>query len=201
MKWQGKIWVFDDVIPKTHQEIIKITLLGHQFDWHFVEDVTGGGSRDKRPAFSHTFVKDGTLMSQENNIKMLEPLWMNGLEKVMEKTQVKANYSVVTARTFLQLPLNNLQGSRHDAHHIDRMEPHFAFLYYVCDADGDTVIFENMYSKNKPDAPTPKQLKEKKSVTPKQGRMVIFDGYHWHTATQPRKGVRCVINSDIVQNP
>jgi len=66
---------------------------------------------------------------------------------------------------------------------------------------GDIVIFEIMYSKNKPDAPTPKELREKKSVTHQQGRMEIFYGYHWPTATQPRKGVRFVINTDTVQNP
>jgi hypothetical protein len=42
-------------------------------------------------------------------------------------------------------------------------------------------------------------LKVKKKVTPKQGRVVIFDGYHWHTGTQPQKGMRCVINSNVLQ--
>lgn len=204
MKWKKKIWVIDDVIPVVEQEKIKRVLIGDDttdsvFPWHFVDDVTGGGSRDKRPAFSHTFVREGEIKSHQAYIKMLEPLWKNSLEKIKEKTQSTANYSAVAARTFLQLPLNGVKGGEYDAHHIDRLEEHFAVLYYVCDADGETVIFDNMYSKNHPQPPQPYQLKEKKRVKPKQGRVVIFDGYYWHTATQPSKHVRCVINTDIIQ--
>ena len=47
--------------------------------------------------------------------------------------------------------------------------------------------------------PALRALKEKQRVKPKQGRVVIFDGAFWHTATQPSKGIRCVINTDVVQ--
>ena len=67
------------------------------------------------------------------------------------------------------------------------------------DADGDTIIYENMYSPDNPDVPQPDELRIQESVTPKQGRVVIFDGYHWHTGTQPEKGMRCVINSNVFQ--
>ena len=36
-----------------------------------------------------------------------------------------------------------------------------------------------------------------KKITPKQGRLVIFDGDIEHTAKQPQDDVRCVINFDI----
>lgn len=199
MKWKKQVWVFDDVISVEQQEKIRDTLLGPNFAWRFVDDVTGGGSQDKRPAFSHTFVREGAIKTHESYLKVLEPLWMNGLEKVKQKTHAVANYSAVAARTFLQLPLSTITGSEYDSHHIDMMEEHFALLYYVCDSDGDTVIFENMYSKKNPRPPEPAQLKEKIRVTPKQGRLVVFDGYYWHTATQPSKNVRCVVNTDIVQ--
>ena len=41
-------------------------------------------------------------------------------------------------------------------------------------------------------------LKEKQRVMPKQGRVVCFDGYYWHTSQQPSKGVRCIINYNVV---
>ncbi len=101
------------------------------------------------------------------------------VEKIKRKTNEAGKYSIVKSRTFLQLPLNGFSGSEYDAHHVDLLEEHFALLYYVCDADGDTVIFENMYSKNDPKPPEAHELKEKMRVTPKQGRVVIFDGYYW----------------------
>ena len=205
MKWKKKIWVFDDIISIEQQQHIKKMMIGSEtagsdFPWHFIPDVTGGGSQDKRPGFGQTFIRDGAIKSHEAYIKMLEPLWKNCMEKVKHKTNTVGKYSVVKSRTFLQLPLNGLSGGEYDAHHIDLMEEHFALLYYVCDADGDTVIFENLYSKNNPKPPALHELKEKMRVTPKQGRVVIFDGYYWHTATQPTKRVRCVINTDVVQH-
>lgn len=204
MKWKNKIWVFDDIITVEQQENIKKNLLGSEaagsrFPWNFVPDVTGSGSQDKRPAFSHTFIRDGVI-SHQAYIKMLEPIWASCMEKLQEKTNTVGKYSPVKARTFLQLPLRNIKGGEYDAHHIDLLDEHFVFLYYVCDADGDTVLFENMYSKKHPKPPEPHQLKVKKRVVPKQGRVVIFDGYYWHTATQPTKGIRCVINTDIIQH-
>jgi hypothetical protein len=205
MKWKKEVWVFDDIVSIEEQQQIRKMMLGSgmngsDFPWHFIPDVTGGGSRDKRPGFGQTFIRDGVIKSHEAYIKMLEPLWTNCMKKMKQKTNKAGKYSIVKSRTFLQLPLNGLSGGEYDAHHVDLLEEHFALLYYVCDADGDTVIFENMYSKNDPKPPEPHELKEKMRVTPKQGRVVIFDGYYWHTATQPATTVRCIINTDVVQH-
>jgi len=49
-----------------------------------------------------------------------------------------------------------------------------------------------------PSPPEPKDLKEKLRVKPKRGRVVIFDGFRWHTATQPKMcKARCVINTNL----
>jgi hypothetical protein len=204
MKWKKKVWIFDDIVPIEKQEAIRKAMLGSEttasdFPWHFIPDVTGGGSQDKRPAFGQTFIKDGVIKSHEAYINMLQPLWTNCMKKIKEKTNTVGKYSILKSRTFLQLPSRHFGGDEYDAHHIDMLDDHFALLYYVCDSDGDTVIFENMYSKQNPKPPEPHELKEKIRVTPKQGRVVIFDGYYWHTATQPATGARCVINTDIVQ--
>ena len=49
-------------------------------------DLTGGGSRDKRPAFAHTFIRDGIIESSEARIKMLKPLWTRCMEFIKDKT-------------------------------------------------------------------------------------------------------------------
>lgn len=199
VKWKKQVWIVDDIISKEQQENIKSTLLAYDFSWGFIDNITSGALKEKRPAFGHTFVRDGMLRSREEYIKLLEPLWGGCMEKIKRETNVVGNYAFVQARTFLQLALRNVRGGEYDAHHIDLADEHFALLYYVCDSDGDTVIFENMYSKENPKPPEPRELIEKARVTPKQGRVVIFDGYYWHTATQPSKGIRCIINTDVVQ--
>lgn len=203
MKWKKQVWVFDDIIPVEQQEAVKNMLMGdiNDFPWFFVPDITGGHSRDKHPGFSHNFIRAGVIhaYTTEEQIKMLETLVAACMEKIKEKTDSVGNYSVFSSRTFLQLPLRTVRGGEYDTHHVDLFDEHFALLYYVCDADGDTVIFNNMYSKERPKPPKLRKLKEKIRVTPKQGRVVIFDGFYWHTGTQPSKSIRCVINTDVVQ--
>ena len=64
--------------------------------------------------------------------------------------------------------------------------------YYVCDSDGDTVIYEER-EENSEGKYT---IKEK--VTPKKGRLVIFDGALYHAAEQPiNSNTRCIVNYNL----
>ena len=58
-------------------------------------------------------------------------------------------------------------------------------------------FFDNYHLDLRPLAPSPDQLTELQRVSPKLGRVVNFDRYRWHTATQSKTGIRCVINSNI----
>lgn len=199
MEWENKVLVVDDILTTQQQEDLKRILLSGQFPWHFVPDVTGQGSTDGRPAFRNKLIDDGKVNVGGDALRLLHQLITNSLSSLHKELKVKADYDLFRIRTILQMPLANLQGSRRDAHHIDYLKKHLSILYYVFDADGDTIIFENMYHPDNAKIPEPSELKVKKKVTPKQGRVVIFDGYHWHTATQPRKGMRCIINSNVLQ--
>jgi ectoine hydroxylase-related dioxygenase (phytanoyl-CoA dioxygenase family) len=58
-------------------------------------------------------------------------------------------------------------------------------FYYVNDADGDTVFFDQNHQ-------------VMKSVSPKKGRLIIFDGTLYHGGGIPKKGPRCAINFNIL---
>ena len=92
------------------------------------------------------------------------------------------------ANSFLQLPIN-FKGEREDTPHVDITDDHFVMLYYVCDSDGDTIIYNEQ---EKSDSYT-----VQKRITPKQGRVVLFDGSYYHTAEQPINNIRCVVNYDL----
>jgi hypothetical protein len=97
--------------------------------------------------------------------------------------------NVIQGRSFLQFPLN-LENYDVDTPHIDLSTiDHFVMLYYVCDSDGDTIIY------NEKDISDQYTIKEK--VTPKQGRVVLFDGSLYHTAEQPLNNNRCIVNYDL----
>ena len=81
-----------------------------------------------------------------------------------------------------------------DIPHIDHVNedriPFVSILYYVNDADGDTYLYDQEYVSGEINI----GLQPKKVISPKKGRMVIFDGYNLHSAGIPRNKNRAVIN-------
>ena len=205
---KGQIMVFDDFIDLEYQERIKKQLLGAEdsfgprFPWFYVEDVTSAYDDDSqhRPGLSHSYV-DLPLELTGDEDDMLEPnsvgkvmsnyhdLFVPMLKRVGFKLGLR-NLNVIQGRSFLQFPVNT--DGTIDNPHIDIIGnvDFIVALYYVCDSDGDTVIYNETKES--------KTYTIKKSVTPKQGRMVIFDGSLYHAAEQPiNSNTRCIVNYNL----
>ena len=196
-----KVYVFDDIIDLNFQETIKNVLTGNEnykeksFPWYYTEDVTAAGDNDSqhRPAFGHDFVDyiDEAQMNQKQScvISNFHEFVIPMLKSVCKKIGVD-NIDVLQGRSFLQLPLNLKDRSVDIPHRdLEDTDNFFVVLYYVCDSDGDTVIY------NETEESDVYTLKQK--VSPKQGRVVVFDGTLMHTAEQPLNNVRCVINYNL----
>ena len=174
----AEIKIIDNCIPVKQQDlIIKELLQNKNFPWFYREDVTEDFNIElsqQRPALTHYFVLDKNPNSESLNLVL--PI----IDSLTKK-------QIIQCRGFLQFPLNlKLIGSKHDTPHTDFFYPHTVYLYYVIDADGDTLFLKNS--------------KIVKKITPKKGRLVIFNGDIQHTAEQPKKGVRCVINFDVIKD-
>ena len=190
---EGKIIVIDDFISLDYQEKIKRDLIGldNDFSWLYSEDVTGAGDFDSqhRPALGHQYVSiDDDDESEITSV--YHHLFVPLLSKACQHLKMPQT-EVIQGRSFLQLPLRNVDTSVVDTPHIDIDEgdEHIVVLYYVVDSDGDTIIYNERI---KSDTYT-----EKQRVSPKQGRVVIFDGKQYHTAEQPTKGTRCIVNYNL----
>ena len=185
----NEVFVIDDFIEKEYQEQIKKVLLGseyfndQEFPWYFIEDVTASGDDDSqhRPAMSHQYVDyhdetTGVISSDFHD--MFIPM--------LQRAAFKFRMPYVNAlqgRSFLQFPVK--EKGEPDLPHIDIMDKiHIVGLYYVVDSDGDTIIYNE---RKESESYTIKQR-----VTPKQGRVVLFDGWLMHTAEQPINNVRCI---------
>jgi len=182
--------ILDDALNPNQIKNIQQVMLGLDFPWYYTNDTTYNNPShvQQRPGFLHWFVKGGRGSGQDYLIK---PIIEAGAHAIN-----KSEIDVIQSRAFLQLPLNpTFTGDSIDSPHLDLHEPHWVFLYYVKDCDGDTVIYENKHTGGEP--PYFHELKEAGRITPKAGTLVIFDGMHWHTAQQPQNGVRCIINIDI----
>ena len=186
----SEIIVIDNIIDLDYQEQIKSILLGeinykdYEFPWNYTKDVTKSDCQDsqKRPAFTHGYVKlSGIVISEFHDI------FLNLIKVCCHRLQM-TEVDVIQGRSFLQLPLTTKKG-KVDTPHIDTDDKHFVMLYYVCNSDGDTIIYNEKVQSD--------EYTIKKSVTPKQGRVVLFDGGLYHPAEQPTKDTRCVVNYNL----
>ena len=85
---------------------------------------------------------------------------------------------IIKSRYFFQPPVGkNITA----APHVDIYLPHWVFLYYVNDSEGDTVFYNDSGD-------------EIKRVSPKKGRVAFFNGEIYHSATKPKSQSRAVIN-------
>ena len=187
-----KIYVFDDIISKDYQNKIKSILVGEtrynddDFPWYYIDDITSAGDYEnqKRGAFGHDYVHYEEGIESDFHF-----LFIDLIKNSCSKLNIK-EVDVLQGRSFLQLP-TNIKKEDVDTPHTDMSVQHFVMLYYVCDSDGDTIIYnEKVISE--------KGLTVQKKVTPKQGRVVLFDGRLYHTAEQPNENKRCIVNYDLV---
>ena len=191
---EGKIIVIDDFISLEYQQKIKDELLGldNDFPWLYSEDVTGAGDYDSqhRPALGHQYVS----IDDDNDTSEIESVYHHLFVPMLSKAckyLKMPQTEVLQGRSFLQFPLVNVDTSVADTPHIDLDEgfEHIVVLYYVIDSDGDTIIYNE-----RTESPS---YTEKQRVSPKQGRVVIFEGGQYHTAAQPTKGTRCIVNYNL----
>ena len=190
---EGEILVIDDFVSLEYQQKIKDELLGldNNFPWYYIEDITAAGDFDSqhRAGFGHQYVElDDDYITEI--VSSYHHLFTPMLSKACQYLKIP-KAEVIQGRSFLQLPLKNIDTSVVDLPHID-LDPgyeHAVVLYYVVDSDGDTIIYNERTESL--------TYTEKQRVTPKQGRVVIFEGGQYHTAEQPTKGTRCIVNYNL----
>lgn len=192
------IIVLDDVISKELQNKLEDLFTSTRLPWIFfrdialpIEDIKRLGIKQLTPGIAcyikqdyPKFLNDGLL----NEVKIIPEQSCKSIGKECKE--------IVNARSFMHFPTPLELKKEFDNPHIDNGFPHLVCLYYVNDTDGDTFIFD----KNKEDRPyLEKNVKWNivKQVSPKKGRVVLFDGSRYHSSSAPTKDIRCIINFNV----
>lgn len=182
--------VIDDIIDKNKQDELENNLIGNNgFPYFHCFDTLEYRDeqilfKDKniihQPQFVHVLYGDGKSNSTAFDYVM-NIFNGTGIQKLKPK-RLKVN--------LLSPPITKNKNSYH-VPHCDSSNPNdVTFLYYVCDSDGDTYIFDQRY-----DGKIPNNLTIQKRISPKKGRMVIFDSNNFHSSSPPfYQDFRCVIN-------
>ena len=190
-----EIVVIDDVVSKVYQGAIESKIQERNFPWYFVPNVTRKTAGEDQISadtvgFAHNFI-DIDKGSMSFVTDMLMPLLYESCGKVDVVPR-----EVYWGRIFMTIATGN---PTLNLFHTDMDTEHLVCLYYINDATGPTVILSKTNEDTGRDEvnnidPSPFILKE---VQPKKGRVVLFNGKHYHASTTPTTGRRCIINFDV----
>ena len=178
-----------------HNPVSEI-LLSEQIEWRYNPKLTGTGPGicnldNREDSFQFTYMLfDNTGYKATLADYILGDLWdyiINAHPEVFKNlnqvSRVKSN--LLTKST------NN---NPHPAH-VDTDDNHLVIIYYANDSDGDTTIYNETFD-TKFD-----KLTVKKTISPKKGKYVIFNGEHYHASSSPlRHDVRIVLNFNALIN-
>jgi len=183
-----KTTVIDDVVPEDHlDDLVAHVMRG---PWQFIEDMAYNG--EHHYGLSQQFLKYGTGVVSSLFETVAVPIINAGMARI--GLQIKG---CDNCRAFLQLPLAEKFRGENNGVHIDNFHNHIAAVFYMFDSDGDTIIYENTKHNTILNAKDVK-LVEHARVTPKENRIVFFDGARYHCSSQPKDNLRLIINYNLI---
>jgi hypothetical protein len=194
------IFEIENIIPLDYQNYIEKIMLGSDFPWYYNPNLVSPDQQllhrvDNHQGFNHLFLEAGKPSTYFQSVYPLV------LSITSQECMTSAN-NLVRMRANLTL---NAAGSslQHHLPHIDTWRPHWVAIYYVNDSDGDTIIYnETNDTYNSGQTDINKSLSNnftiKRRVTPKKGKVLIFEGKYYHTSSWPTVNkCRSVININL----
>jgi len=189
------IKVFDNIIDENIQDEIENLLLDNHCPWFYhIKTIQKEDEENNIKKFnlSNNVVKNMTdgqmfvhsIVDGDNiNCTKTGPV----VAKMLMQFSERANFSIENiyrVKANLQLRDGNLKKEQYNSVHWDNDGPHWGMIYYVNDTDGDTLFFNS------------NEIIDR--VSPKKGRILLFDGSILHASQLPHKAInRCILNINI----
>jgi len=196
----NEIIEIENVIPIDHQNYILDEVTGINFPWYYNPTLVSPDDEFAKnygniSGFNHFLYEENKKVS--NFFDLAYPVVL----AISSQTGIKFNK---LDRMRFNLTLQN-KSAPTDWHlpHIDNFYEHYVAVYYVNDADGDTIIFnETNETYNSGQLDINAMLKNdftiKQRVTPKKGKIVVFPGHYYHSSNFAREAkFRCVLNINL----
>ena len=177
--------VYDDVLGKASLTLLQSEIITNRFPWNF--HVTTERKKNYSPfdySFVHIVQRDDEITSSYFGV--IFPIVLGMFERVgieFEKiTRLRLALQTPMGREYINEP------------HIDDTIPHKAAIFYLNDSDGSTLLYANRYDPRS--ELTAREYKLKigyenfliaKEVEPKANRLLVFDGFNYHSSQRPLK--------------
>ena len=192
----NQITIIDNCVSENIQSHIEKILTASEIPWCFNQSTlyVGGKLMDGNNDFPQTpNTLDSPMMTHMAYLLYSHPTkYFDELKPIIQ--------TIPNVKTFLRVKINltfPTPIASKDSHypvHVDAgiNEKYKTAIYYVNDSDGDTIIFNE--TKNHKGA-----LTIKRTITPKKGRLVIFDGDLLHAGGFPISSKhRIIINMNFI---
>jgi hypothetical protein len=188
--------VYDNIISiEQSTEILKV-LQSPQFPWFLSagfytaskEDIESKSKKFKNLKeylqFVHTFYSYSNVNFNTEVNSAYVKLVNDIINAYMNREKIDT-LKIIRCKANFQTQHSNNNSSLHNTPHKDFYIPHTVMLYYANDSDGDTILFD-------------KDEKEYARISPKKGRILVFNGNYLHAGSHPFKSeCRIVINYDL----
>lgn len=179
--------IIEDIIPKSDQDNIEKILLGNTFPLFLnsktvnIDHKTGFQDCRTRDGimFNHYFIRNGELVSPQW-WKIIEPIAI----LLVKKFNVPAK--ITSCKLNTSFPNINFTHNNYYPPHFDTPDNAIVAIYYVNDADGDTIIFNNQIRND--------IYSIENTISPKKGRVLLFNSDQLHS-NYPLKSLLIVVLS------
>ena len=111
---------------------------------------------------------------------------------------IQEKYNIPPIKQLIRIKANMIFSDttkKHHTPHVDIPIPHWTIVYYVNDSRGPTHLFNEFYNKQKN---TTQKTSLYKTIEPKKGTFILFNGLRYHASSNPNNGYRCIININYV---
>jgi hypothetical protein len=192
------VFVYDDNFLSLEQVFSveeAVTKNNNNIIWHASESTAGINQYLKLKNSNMTISEDEQYVHiasfNENKISDIHDFGVDILNTFAKKHGIQIN-------KVLRIKANILNKTDKQNHihppHVDFPNPHMVLLYYVNDSDGDTVIFDQKY-----DDGEVSMLTVNRTVKPRAGSAIIFDGLTYHSSSSPNHAEkRIVLNINFI---
>ena len=175
------LMIIDQAVPTVIQDLLENIALGDKINWFRQKRATySEGAPAIFPVtpdsfdvqqFTHTIYEDNKPVSQL--FPTIMPVITAIPYTIKQMIRIKLNLCV-----YAQTDNPNAHGMPH-VDFTEVKEPLISAIYYVNDSTGDTLIFDQKLGQNAP-------LTVKRRVTPRKGRLLVFDGRFFHAGNTPK---------------
>lgn len=178
------------------EEALEILMQARDADFHLETDSIGAATDGYTGISGDRFLDRPIMVAGSNNLEdkdIMRPIAKAIFLKFAEKHKITLNE---VFRTRTNVSFTSLD-SRPTIPHVDlrNSNKHFAFIYYLHDSDGDTILFTQ---KADGEFHTQEDLEEMKRFSPIGGAALLFNGDHFHTWEHPSvNNYRVTINLNV----